>query len=296
MTRLPRWPAIAGIWALLFSYSLLRATDAPSLEDRSLSVVNAGVSDSEDAPFVGLQYRFLPGDFVYLTFQISGFKFTTNEEQNTRAINLAYNATLEDARGRPLADPSMGEIKTLLNREDKNWLPKRRASFLIPAHVAAGDYKIHVQIKDVLSGKECEADVPVEIGGEKIGATDGVAVQHFGFFRDEDAKKPLELPAFQPGDTIYGRFTIVGFATGENNAYDVECGVRVIGPDGKLFVENKSIAQLKDTTYYPAEYLPADISITTKSSTMRGAYTVILSVRDLLTGRTNEARETFTLE
>lgn len=287
---------MAGTWALILSCSLLKAADPVALQDRSLSVVNAGVSDAEDSPFVSRGYRFLPGDFVYLTFQISGFAFKANEEQDTRAISLAYNVALKDSRGRALAIPVMGEVKTVLNPQDKNWLPKRRASFLIPPHVPAGEYRVHIQVKDLLSGKEAEADAPVEIGGEAVTPTNEIAVQRFGFFREEDGRKPLDVPAFQPGDTVYARFTIAGFTTGNGNAYDVAYGVKVVGPDGKTFIEDPSVARLRDASFYPAQFLPGDIKITTKASSMRGVYTLILTVHDLLSGATSDSRQTFTLE
>lgn len=302
MARLAVKPALAGVWALVVSCSLLKGADPPPgqpselLRDRTLSVVNAGVSDSEDAPFVGHDYRFLPGDFVYFAFEISGFSVHENEEQDTRGIDLAYNLVLEDGKGRPLAEPAMGTIKAQLNREDKNWIPKRRASFLIPSYVPAGDYTIHAQVKDVLSGKEAEGDTRLRIGGESVTTADSITVQHFEFFRDENGGKPLEVAAFQPGDTVYARFTLTGFATGQENSYHVAYGVKVIGPDGKVFVEDQSAAELKDSSFYPAQFLPGDINVSTKPNSLRGAYTLTIVARDLLSGHTSESKQVFTLE
>lgn len=302
MARLAEKPAWAGLWLFALSCSVLPGADGPlgpsnePLRDRTLSVVNAGVSDSEDAPFVSRDYQFLPGDFVYLTFAISGFSVQTNEEQDTRLIDLAYNAVLDDGKNRALAEPAMGVIKTYLNREDKNWIPKRRASFLVPSYVSRGDYKVHIQVKDLLSGREAEGDVPLRIGGKAVALSDSITVEHFEFFRDENGGRPLELAAYQPGDSVYARFTMAGFSIGDHNQYHVAYGVKVLGPDGKLFVEDDSAAELKDSSFYPAQFLPGDIRIETKPSNLRGAYIVVLTVRDFLSNRSSEAKQVFTLE
>src|SRR5579883_1942308 len=119
-----------------------------------LAIINAVVSSSEDGPPVASDYRFSPGDYLYFTFEIAGFAVHTENQGEVRKISLSYTVVPMDAQGRPLSEAVPGDIVTTLNPEDKNWVPKRRASFLLPAFVAAGSFHVHVTAKDAFGKTE----------------------------------------------------------------------------------------------------------------------------------------------
>lgn len=131
------------VCAALLVLALGRASFCPAADSR-LAIVNAGVQQSEDAPFVPPSFRFLPGDSLYFSFGISGFAVQSLERGETRKISLRYKVTAEDSSGVPLTGANNGSIETELSPEDKNWIPKRRASFVLPPFVAAGEFRIHV--------------------------------------------------------------------------------------------------------------------------------------------------------
>ncbi len=259
-------------------------------------MVAGGVQASEDAPFVTTDYRFLPGDYLHFTFQIAGFAVKSEERGEVRKISLSYEVTPEDANGVALAPSSTDKIESDLSPEDKNWLPKRRVSFLIPSFVAAGEYRVHVALKDVFGKAEAAADFPFRIGGVRIEPSSVLTVRDFEFLRNEGDREPLKIAAYSPGDTVYARFDMVGYKLGPNNGYQLSYGLTVLRPNGKLFFQDPKAAELESDSFYPAAFLPGTIDLTTTPDTPRGEYVIVLTVRDLIGNQNYEARQAFTVE
>jgi hypothetical protein len=275
---------------ILLSSSHSRAAES------SLEIVNAAISPAEDAPAASSEYQFLPGDTVYFSFEVAHFGIKRNEELNSSQIDLSYEVAFEDGNGIPVAESVSSRIAEQLSAEDKNWLPKRRASFEIPTLVAAGQYRIRVTVKDAFANAERSAIVSLHIGGENIATSDGVSVQEFRFLRNENDTTPLTVPAFRPGDSVYTRFDVAGFVLGKENEYHVTYGLVVLGPDGKTFVEAANAGSVQDKTFYPAKFVPVTLAILTKPTSARGAYLLILKARDVLGNRACEFKKSFTLE
>ncbi len=57
-------------------------------ENSSLAIVQAGVQQADDAPFVPSDYQFYPGDYIYFTFEVSGFGIRSNADGTTRSMSL----------------------------------------------------------------------------------------------------------------------------------------------------------------------------------------------------------------
>ena len=267
-----------------------------SAANKELAIVDAGVEQSEDAPFVASDYQFLPGDFLYFTFSIGGFGIDSEREGEVRKIALTYQAVPQDAAGIPLTPPATGEVKTQLHPEDKNWMPKRRASFLIPSFVAAGDYHVHVSVTDVVTKHEVSADIPFHIGGVHIKASPSITVENFRFLRKEDDRTPLEIPAYSPGDKVYALFEMTGYKVGPDKQYHLAYGLTVLGPDGKPFLQQPQAAELDSNSYYPAQFVPGNLVLTTAPNSATGQYVVVLTVKDLLGQQSYEAKYAFSLE
>jgi hypothetical protein len=275
---------------------VLRALPSNSAAESSLAIVNAGVQQSEDAPFVNDDYRFLPGDYVYVSFQITGFGVKGDEDKDSRQMSLSYEISAADAHNVLLAKPVTGEIKNELAPEDKNWSPKRRASFLLPSFLAAGECHIHFAARDLIAGSETSKDVPFRMGGVKIEPSNSVTVEHFRFLREEDAHEAVEVPAYRPGDTVYTSFDLAGYAMGEGNRYRLTYDVAVLRPDGKPFFEKQNAAELESSSFYPPAYVPATLNIITSPTSPRGQYVILLRVRDLIGKGTYEIKQGFSLE
>lgn len=262
----------------------------------SLAIVGAGVTQSEDAPFVPANYEFLPGDYLYFTFQVAGFAIRSENRDETRSISLTYEVVPEDANGLPLTAPATGAIKAELSSEDKDWLPKRRASFLIPSFVAGREFRVHVHVRDLVANTEIAQDFPFRIGGIQIQRSASLTVENFDFFRSENDQQPLEVPAYSRGDTIYARFDMVGFKTDPQKQYHLSYGLTVVRPDGKTFLDTAKAAELEASSFYPAEFLPGVVNLKTPPDAMLGEYIVVLTVRDLIGNTSSKIKKAFSIE
>ncbi len=280
----------------LLAIALLLATNSFSAAESNLAIVGAGVEQAEDSPFVGSDYDFLPGDFLFFTFGVSGFGIDSAQSGDVRKIALTYEATPEDSSGKPLTPPDRGEIKEDLHPEDKNWLPKRHASFLIPSFVAAGTYNVHVTVKDAISKSETSADFPFRIGGVQIKESPSITAENFRFLRTEDGREPLRIPAYSPGDDVYARFDMTGYKIGVDKQYHIAYGLTVLGPDGKPFIQQPQAAELQSGGFYPPQFVPGNLDLKTSRDSATGEYVVVLTVRDLLSNQTSELKRAFSLE
>jgi hypothetical protein len=282
--------------AVLAANSLAFACQSAKFAESSLQIVAAGVESSEDAPFVSSDFHFLPGDYVYFQFQVSGFTIKTTSNNEVRRISLTYDISPQDSKGVPLTPPVTGFIKEELSAEDKNWTPKRRASFLLPSFVAAGDFHVHLTIKDLLGDTSVERDLPFHIGGVAIAPSTVLGVQDFQFLRKEDDSEPLEVPAYRPGDTIYARFNMTGFHLGAGNEYHLSYGLTVNRPDGRPYLSQQSAAELSDRSFYPVPFVPGEVSVTTSRDTPLGSYVLLLTVRDVAVSQIYQLKRAFTVE
>ena len=202
----------------------------------------------------------------------------------------------EDLKGVALAPPDTGSIETELSAEDKNWTPKRRSSFLLPPFIAAGDFQVRVVTKDLLAKTEASKVFPFHIGGIVVVPTGSVAVQNFQFFRREEDREPLQLPAYSPGDTVNLKFNFTGFGIGNDNTYHLSYGILVLRPDGKPYLQQPNAAELQANSFYPAQYLPGAANITTSADSGKGQYTVVITVHDLIGNISHDFKTTFSLE
>ena len=264
--------------------------------DNPLAIIDGGVQRSEDAPYVPKDFQFLPGDFVYFTFHISGFATKTNETTEVKSMSLEYEITPQDANHVPMTEAVKGTIAEDLSKEDKNWTPKRRASFLLPSYVAAGEFNVHVVVRDLIAKKEAIRDYPFQLGGVHVGSAAAIQVESFEFLRNQDDATPLDLPAYAPGDTVWARFQMVGFKNDPGNIYRLSYGVKVVRPDGKTFLDEPKAVQISDGNFYPAQFVPGDLQITTPKNAARGSYVLTLTVRDLVATQSFQLQRTFTIE
>jgi hypothetical protein len=278
------------------AHSAIFGWQAPPLTENPLQIVAAGVETSEDAPFVAADYRFLPGDFVYLQFQISGYAAQTEEKSEVRKISLTYEIVPQDDKGIALTPAITGVIKEELNAEDKNWMPKRRASFLLPSFIAAGEFHLHLTVKDPVGQTATQRDIPFHIGGTVVVPSAVLTVQGFQFLRKEDDNAPLDVPAYGPGDTVYARFTMTGFRLATGNEYHLSYGLAVNRFDGKPYLNEQSAAEMSNRSFYPVAFVPGTIGITTTRTTARGQYVLLLTVRDLTGSQTYQLKRAFSIE
>ena len=249
---------------------------------------------SEDGPPVPASFQFVPGDLVFFSCQLGGYKKV--EKDNKQIIHLTYSIEVRDQRSVLLAPVEGGEIVTEVSAEDKNWMPKVRFSFSIPSFVDSGEYQILTKAKDEMSGSEAQARAQFTVQGRNVAPSETLVVRNFRFLRGEDDQNPLAVAAYRPGDTVWARFEMTGYKLGDKNQFDIEYGLTVLRPNGQVTYSQPHAAEEKTQTFYPQRYNPGVLSLNLPKDLQLGEYTIVLTVRDILGAQTYEMKERFSVE
>lgn len=284
-----------GVSFLLALFPALIAGQTAPL--KPLAIVGGEVESSEDAPNVSADYQFMPGDFLYFQFEIAGFKIAGKDASEGRHISLEYSVAAEDDKGVLLAPAAKDQIADEITQQDKNWVPKRRASFLLPSYVARGTYHVKLSVRDLLAKTEVSRDFPFHIGGRTIKQTRSIGIQNLRFLRNDQDGPGLEVAAYRPGDTIWARFDMTGFAVGPANKVDLDYDVSVLRPDGKTIFNQKNAARKElGGLFYPPQFVPGELSVTTTTDLLHGEYTLVVRLHDLIGKKTADVHQQFQIE
>ncbi len=296
------WCLVTGLTARAVAYP-----SGAAYFDVPLEILAAGISSAEDDPFVAESYRFMPGDFLYFVFEVGGYHLEKKQKEKEKdkekdkdegsgQLHLSYEVELIDAAGVPLTAPEKGVIEDETSSKDKDWLPKRRVSLQLPPLLVAGRFTLRVTVNDSMSKAVATRDFPFQTGGHQLTLGQGLSVQHFTFYRTEQQEDPLEVAAYRAGDTVWARFDITGFKTGPGNRYQLEYAVAALKPDGSVLFKQEKAAELAAESFYPAQFVPGVLSLTTTGELVHTQYTIVVTVRDLVGKQTVESRQTFRIE
>jgi len=258
---------------------------------KKLAIVRLAFSQSEDGEVVSSKYEFLGGEAVYFSCQVEGYAKTEKDE-----IRLTFQIEAKDASGVLLLAPTSGKVEATLSPEDKDWLPKLRATILIPPLIPPGEYQVFVKVKDELANASVDAHGAFHVHGREVEPSSTLIVRNFRFLRTEDDTKPLPVAAYRPGDAVWARFDMTGYKLGDGNQFDIEYGLAVLRADGTQAYAEPQAATQKEQTFYPVRYQPGVLSLNLAKDQTRGQYTIVLKVRDNLGGQTYETREKFSVE
>ena len=271
----------------LFALSTLAyAATAP------LAIIKPSISDMEDGPGVVSGFTFVPGQFVYLTYHIGGFK--ASEDQK---IHLSYKTDVFDPKGVRVIETMADQVDTTLAPEDKNWKPIVRQQFLVPPIAPSGTYKITLQVTDDLAnGAAVTEDISLIVRSREVAPSDTLVIRNFHFYRGEEDREPLAIAAYKPGDTLWARFDIVGYKFGPHNSIDADYGISVLAPSGKVLFTQDKAAEEKSSSFYPKAYVPGSMNLSLQSNIHPGQYSIVLTARDHTGNQTCEAKADFTIE
>lgn len=277
------------VWLAVVLVAPLVLRAAPA--EKKLAIVAAAFAQIDDGPAAAHDDRFIPGETLFFRCQVEGYKKSENNE-----IQLAYQVEAEDARGVKLLLPEQGLVKTTLSPEDRNWLPKIRYTVVIPPLAETGEYHVTVIVKDELAGSSAETRAAFLVQGRDVAPSDTLAVRNFRFYRGENDDQALQVPAYRPGDSLWGRFDMTGYKIGDKNLFDIGYGLVVLRTDGSVAYSQPEAANSKEAPFYPQRYQPGELSLNMPKDIAKGEYTIVLTVRDNLGQQTCEAREKFSIE
>lgn len=284
-------PSISSTSSLAMLCCMFAAASSAAPVPKKLAIVKLAFSQSEDGEVVSAKYQFLGGEALYFSCQVEGYTKTEKDE-----IRLTFQIEAKDANSLLLQAPTSGKVEATLSPEDKEWLPKLRATILIPPLLPPGEYQIAVKVKDELANAPVEAHAAFSVHGRDVEPSTTLIVRNFRFLRTEDDTKPLPVAAYRPGDAVWARFDMTGYKLGDGNQFDIEYGLVVLRADGtQAYAEPQAAAQ-KEQTFYPVRYQPGVLSLNLAKDQKRGEYTIVLTVRDNLGSQTYETRQKFSVE
>ncbi len=248
----------------------------------------------EDGPVLGPDYEFVPGETVYFSCRITGFRVAKSDEKET--VNLSWQVRALDPAGVPLDKDRSGKIQDTVLPQDKEWKPKFLVSFIIPGFVASGTYHIPVKVKDEVAGTEISTDLPFRVHGHDVQPSDTLVARNFMFLRAEDDRVPLHPAIYHPGDTLWARFDITGFKYGEGNRFSVSYGLAILNASGEQLFAQPEAASDEKASFYPQRYVPGVLSLNLDKNVAKGTYTLVVTIQDKVGNQTREMKENFQVE
>ncbi len=260
---------------------------------KPLTIERVVLSQYEDGPAVARNYVFLPGETIFLSFHVNGYRPIGDEGPR---VSLTYVVEAVDAAGTAIIPLQEGKVDTELDPEDKNWTPKVRASIAIPPHAPTGEYTIRMAVNDRVGATQARASTSFHVKGESVELSDKLVVREFHFYRGEEDRIPLAPAAYHAGDTLWAKFVIAGYRLGEKNAFEVGYGLAVLRPDGEQLFRQADAAMEKQESFYPRRSLPAGLSLNLDKDLKPGEYTLVVLVSDKTGNQTAESRHAFRVE
>jgi len=271
-------------WFVALLAALTSVQAAPS----KLAIVNATLHDQrEDGPPIAASYEYVPGELLYLSYRIAGYTVKND------AVDLRWQMYLTDPDGLLLAPISNGAVRDEVTARDKDWLPRVDQTVPLPPELYAGSFAIHLRVADELAQATTESVIPFRVRGRAPEKLPGITARAVRFYHGEDDAVPLDPAIYRPGETLWARFEIAGYKLGENNAFDVEYGLAVYGPSGKLLYEQPVAAREHDASFYPKRWLVGGFSLSISASQPPGEYWVTVRVRDQLAKTSTEQSASF---
>ena len=266
---------------------------AMAADEKKLAIEDIHLAQSDDGIAIPADTRFLPGEVVYFSCHVSGYAKTGEDAQS---LLLSYRIEATDPKGVAILSAETGKIANELAPEDKRWRPKIRYSIPLPPLADSGRYQVQISVKDELAKTEAQATVALVVEGREVAPSETLVVRNFRFLRTEEDKNPLQVAAYRPGDTLWARFDMTGYKTGDGNRYDIEYGLKVLRPTGETTYDQPRAAAEKNEGFYRQRYLPGTLSLTIPKDMRKGEYTIVLLLRDHIGTHTFEDRHKFTVE
>jgi hypothetical protein len=260
----------------------------------SFSIGRMSLHQFEDGPVLPLAYEFLPGETAYFSCRLAGF--ATEKGEETQRVKLSWRMEVFDPSGVLLQKPEAGLIEDKLLAEDKEWVPKFLAMFVVPPFVASGDYRVSVKARDELAGIDASADLLFHVRGHNYQPSPILAIGNFNFLRSEEDTFGMRNPVYRPGDMLWARFDVSGYKFAENNRFSVSYGLAIENAEGKqLFAQPEAGDESRDS-FYPQRYVPGTLSLSLDKDVPAAMYTLVVTVKDVLGGQALEWRQPFKVE
>ncbi len=278
------------VLTLLGPTCLLLPTPAPE----KLEVEKFALRQFEDGPALPANHEFLPGETIFWSFRVRGYKVRKSETETgdpESHMNLTWTLRATDPKNVLIEKERSGHVEARLFEQDKDWTPRAADSFVVPPFAPNGIYHVMVTVKD--ESGEAASQVDFKVRGDTIEPSDTLIGRSLRFLRNENDLTPLHDPAYQPGDTLWVRFDITGYRFGEKNRYEVEYGLAILRANGETMFTQPVAARETSESFYPQHYVPGLLSLGLNKDLPQGSYTMVITMRDKIGNQSWEVREPF---
>src|SRR6266446_2325882 len=119
------------VTAARISALILALAGTPSAR-AEIAVDRIALHQFEDGPVLPPAHEFLPGETIYLSCLLTGYRAEKSGEESS--IKLAWQMRVADPAGVPLEKETAGRVEDKILPEDKNWKPKFVHSFVVPPY------------------------------------------------------------------------------------------------------------------------------------------------------------------
>jgi hypothetical protein len=239
-------------------------------------------------------YEFVPGETVYFSCRITGYKLAKADEQ--QGVKLTWQMRALDPAGVALIKDQSGKIEDTVLPQDKDWKPKFLVSFIIPGFIATGTYHIPVKVKDEIAGAEISSDLPFRVHGHEVQPSDTLLARNFQMLRAEDDRVPMHPAVYHPGEMLWARFDIAGYKLGDNNRFSVSYGLAILNASGEQLFAQPDAASDEKESFYPQRYVPGVLSLSLDRNVVKAAYTLVVTIHDKVGNQTWEIKQPFQVE
>ena len=264
-------------------------------EHAAVAVERMAIHQFEDGPILAPTHVFLPGETVFFSCRVTGFKLAeSNNDQ--RSASLSWQVRVTDPSGVLLVADATGRIAQPVFEQDKAWLPKFLHSFAVPSYAVGGSYKILVTVKDEVAADELRTQLEFQVRGHAVEPGEIVVLRNLRFLKGEEDGPPLDPAVYRPGETLRARFDITGYKFGEKNRYGVEYGLAVLRESGEQVFAQPAAASDSSESFYPQRYVPGAVSLNLDPNVPKGAYTLVVMTEDKIDGQKADARGIFRIE
>lgn len=259
-----------------------------------LEIEKFALRQFEDGPALAASHEFLPGETIFWSFRMRGYKIKKTEtdtgDQESH-MKLTWTLRATDPKGVPIEKERSGHVEARLFEQDKDWTPRAADSFVVPPLAPNGIYRATVTVKD--ESGEATSELEFKVRGDTVEPSETLVGRDVRFLRSENDTVPLRNPAYEPGDTLWVRFDITGYKFGEKNKYDVDYGLAILRANGETMFTQPVAAKETNESFYPQHYVPGLLSLGLNKDLPKGSYTMVITMRDKIGNQTWEAREQF---
>ena len=114
-------------------YVLVALFALPVCAQPKLAIERIALHQFEDGPILSVDHEFVPGETIELSCRITGYHIEKKDEK--QYVKLAWQMRAVDGSGILLEKEASGAIDDTVLPQDKNWIPKFLATFLVPAAI-----------------------------------------------------------------------------------------------------------------------------------------------------------------